>query len=152
MAIRTIIIDDEQNARENLKLILDDFCPDLEVVGEAGSADEARTLIADLNPDLLFLDINMPGEDGFELIESIENKTFSVIFITAHNQFALKALKAGAIDYIEKPIDIEALQVAVAKVEDNISVTSSNIDFAMIKQLLNEYKAENKATTIAVPT
>jgi two-component system LytT family response regulator len=152
MAIRTLIIDDEQNARENLKLILADFCPDLEVVAEAGSAEEARTLISELSPDLLFLDINMPSEDGFELLESIENKTFSVIFITAHNQFAMKALKAGAIDYIEKPIDIEDLQAAVAKVVENVSVTSSNIDFGMIKQLLNEYKAENKATTIAVPT
>jgi len=152
MAIRTLIIDDEQHARENLKLIINDFCPDLQIVAEAGSADQARTLISELNPDLLFLDINMPNEDGFELLESIENKAFSVIFITAHNQFAMKALKAGAIDYIEKPIDIEDLQAAVAKVAESVSLTSTNIDFGMIKQLLNDYKSENKATTIAVPT
>lgn len=152
MAITTIIIDDEQNARENLKLILTDFCPELNVVAEAGSAEEARLLIAEHNPELLFLDINMPGEDGFELLESIENKNFSVIFITAHNQFAMKALKAGAIDYIEKPIDIEDLQAAVAKVVETVSVTSTNVDFGLIKQLLNDYKAKNKAATIAVPT
>jgi two-component system LytT family response regulator len=152
MAITTIIIDDEQNARENLKLILTDFCPALNVVAEASSAEEARLLIAEHNPELLFLDINMPNEDGFELLESIEDKNFSVIFITAHNQFAMKALKAGAIDYIEKPIDIEDLQTAVAKVSETVSVTSTNVDFGLIKQLLNDYKAEKKATTIAVPT
>lgn len=150
MAITTIIIDDEQNARENLKLILEDFCPEVKIVAEAGSAAEARKLIAEHQPNLLFLDINMPNEDGFELLESIENKNFSVIFITAHNQFALKALKAGAIDYIEKPIDIEDLQTAVKKVEVNDA--TSNVDFNMIKTLLNEYKNENKSDTIAVPT
>lgn len=152
MAINTLIIDDEQNARENLKLILTDFCPEINVVAEAGSAEEARTLIANNNPDLLFLDINMPNEDGFELLSSLEDKNFSVIFITAHNQFALKALKAGAIDYLEKPIDIEDLQAAVAKISANNTEGSSNVDFGMIKQLLNEYKNDSKSDTIAVPT
>jgi len=149
MAITTIIIDDEQNARENLKIILADFCPDVNVVAEAGSAKDARKIIVEHKPDLLFLDINMPNEDGFELLESIKDKNFSVIFITAHNQFALKALKAGAIDYIEKPIDIEDLQAAVAKinVEEN-----TGVDFNMIKSLLSEYKNERKSETIAVPT
>jgi len=149
MAINTIIIDDEQNARENLKLILTDFCKDVNVVGEAASASEARKVIAEHEPDLLFLDINMPNEDGFELLASIENKNFAVIFITAHNQFALKALKSGAIDYLEKPIDIEDLQAAVAKIDTK---EDANVDFNMIKTLLAEYKNEGKAETIAVPT
>lgn len=149
MAIKTIIIDDEQNARENLKLILGDFCKDIEVVAEAGSAEEARKLIAEHEPNLLFLDINMPNEDGFELLASIEEKNFSVIFITAHNQFALKALKAGAIDYLEKPIDIEDLQAAVSKINVEEKTT---VDFNMIKTLLSEYKKERKSETIAVPT
>ncbi len=152
MAIKTLIIDDEQNARENLKIILNDFCANVNVVAEGESAEEARELIARHKPDLLFLDINMPNEDGFELLNSIEDKNFSVIFITAHNQFALKALKAGAIDYIEKPIDIEDLQAAVAKISKEGESASSNVDFGMIKQLLNEYKAESKSETIAVPT
>ncbi|PCI96028.1 MAG: DNA-binding response regulator [Flavobacteriales bacterium] len=151
MAINTIIIDDEQNARENLKLILDDFCPDVNVVAQAGSASEARKLIAKHKPNLLFLDINMPNEDGFELLASIEEKNFAVIFITAHNQFALKALKAGAIDYIEKPIDIEDLQEAVAKINVEDSGVG-NVDYNLIKTILNEYKNESKSDTIAVPT
>ena len=151
MAITTIIIDDEQNARENLKLILEDFCPEINVVAEAGSAEEARALITKHEPNLLFLDINMPNEDGFELLDSIENKNFSVIFITAHNQFALKALKAGAIDYIEKPIDIEDLQAAVAKISTE-DQSGGNVDYNMIKTLLNEYKNDSKSDIIAVPT
>lgn len=151
MAISTIIIDDEQNARENLKLILDDFCPEVNVVAQAGSAEEARVLISKHNPDLLFLDINMPNEDGFELLESIKNKNFSIIFITAHNQFALKALKAGAIDYIEKPIDIEDLQIAVAKIE-TANTKAGNVDYNIIKTLLTEHQNDGKSDIIAVPT
>ena len=151
MTINTIIIDDEENARSNLKLILDDFCPTINVVAEASSAEEARALIAEHNPDLLFLDINMPNEDGFELLDSIENKNFSVIFITAHNQFALKALKAGAIDYIEKPIDIEDLQQAVSKVKINDN-NASGIDYNMLRNILNEQKNNGKSDIIAVPT
>jgi two-component system LytT family response regulator len=151
MTIKTIIIDDEENARSNLKLILEDFCPTINVVAEAGSAEEARVLISEHKPDLLFLDINMPNEDGFELLESIDEKDFSVIFITAHNQFALKALKAGAIDYIEKPIDIEDLQAAIAKVSTN-EEGAGNIDYNLIKNLLNEHKNDGKSDIIAVPT
>lgn len=151
MAITTIIIDDEQNARENLKLILEDCCPNVDVVAEAESADEARVLIAKHKPSLLFLDINMPSEDGFELLDSIENKNFSVIFITAHNQFALKALKAGAIDYIEKPIDIEDLQTAVSKIS-TVEKGAGNVDYNMIKMILNEHRDDSKSDIIAVPT
>jgi len=152
MSIKAIIIDDEQNARENLNLILQDHCSEVEVVAMASSADEARKLIKEHEPNLLFLDINMPNEDGFELLESIENKNFSVIFITAHNQFALKALKAGAIDYIEKPIDIEDLQEAVSKVGKDASSGDNQLDFGLIKSMLEEYKNDNKSDTIAIPT
>jgi two-component system LytT family response regulator len=152
LPIKTLIIDDEQNARENLKIIINDFCPELSVVAEAESADKARALILDLKPDLLFLDINMPKEDGFELLDSLENKNISVIFVTAHNQFAMKALKVGAIDYIEKPIDIEELQTAVRKVSDSFSEMSSKTDFGILKHLLEEYKEGNNSKTIAIPT
>lgn len=151
MATKTIIIDDEEHARDNLKLIIEDYCPDLDIVAEAGSAEEARALIEIHQPQLLLLDINMPNEDGFELLDSIPNKNFSVIFITAHNQFALKALKAGAIDYLEKPIDIEELQLAVGKIT-NSNVRAGNVDYKMMKSLLNEYKFNNKSDIIAVPT
>lgn len=149
--IKALIIDDEENARSNLKILLNDYCPEVNVLAEAGSADEARRLIDEHQPELLFLDINMPNEDGFELLSSIQQKNFSVIFITAHNQFALKALKAGAIDYLEKPIDIEDLQKAVSKVSNKTS-DGENVDYGMIKNLLQEYKNDSKSDIIAVPT
>jgi len=149
MGISAIIIDDEQHARSNLRILLEDYCPNVTVVAEAQSADEAREQIALHNPNLLFLDINMPGEDGFDLLNSLEDKNFSVIFITAHNQFALKALKAGAIDYLEKPIDIEQLMDAVSK----IKVTENDIsDFNTIKKMIQYYQHETTTGTIAIPT
>lgn len=152
MALRTIIIDDEFNARNNLKLIIEDACPEIEIVGEADSAEKARELINIHQPELLFLDINMPGEDGFELLNSIKDKNFAVIFITAHNQFALKALKAGAVDYLEKPIDIDDLMMAVNKVVGN-EESNDVIDYGLVKQLLENYKKDNTINkdTIAIP-
>jgi len=125
MGLKTIIVDDEANARENLKILIDEFCPDLEVVGLADSVAQARTLVIDLNPEVVFLDIAMPKEDGFELLNHFEDRDFSVIFTTAYNNYALKAFKADAIDYLEKPISIDDLQKAVEKllrihtIEDN---------------------------------
>ncbi len=115
MALKTIIVDDENNARENLKILVDEFCPELKVVGMASSVAEARTLIEKEDPEVVFLDIAMPNEDGFELLKHFENRDFSVIFTTAYNEYALKAFKADAIDYLEKPISIDDLQKAVEK-------------------------------------
>lgn len=149
MEISAIIIDDEQNARSNLRMLLEDYCPEVTIVAEAQSAAEAREMIATHHPQLLFLDINMPNEDGFELLESLPEKDFSVIFITAHNQFALKALKSGAIDYIEKPIDIDELIEAVYKIKIEQQKPTEIPD---IKQLVDFFQLEASTGTIAVPT
>jgi len=149
MEISAIIIDDEQNARSNLRMLLEDYCPEVTVVAEAKSADEAREMITTHHPQLLFLDINMPNEDGFELLESLPEKDFSVIFITAHNQFALKALKSGAIDYIEKPIDIDELIEAVSKIKIDQQKPSEITD---MKQLVDFFQHQSTSGTIAVPT
>jgi two-component system LytT family response regulator len=114
--LKAIVVDDEFNARSNLKLLLDEFCPEVEVLETAESAADARSKIASINPDVVFLDIAMPNEDGFMLLNSIPNPSFSVVFTTAYNEFALKAFKANAIDYLEKPISIEDLQNATKKI------------------------------------
>lgn len=116
MKIRSVIVDDEANCRDNLKMIIDDYCPEIEVVGVATSADEARKYITQEHPDLVFLDIKMPKEDGFQLLQSIPDRDFSVVFTTAYNEYALQAFKADAVDYIEKPIGIDELKSAVKKV------------------------------------
>jgi two-component system LytT family response regulator len=115
--LKTLIVDDEFNCRENLKMLVDDYCEELDVVALAKSAEEARKLIAEHEPEVVFLDIKMPTEDGFTFLKSMPDRKFSVIFTTAHNEYALKAFKANAIDYLEKPINIEELQNAVLKLK-----------------------------------
>lgn len=115
MAIRALIVDDEADARENLRLMLEDQCPEVEVVGMAGSAGEARRLIAEEGPQALFLDIKMPGEDGFSLLRSLPEPHLPVVFTTAYDEFALRAFKENALDYLEKPIDPAELRRAVGK-------------------------------------
>jgi two-component system, LytTR family, response regulator len=116
MKIRSIVVDDEFNCRSNLKMIIEDFCPELEIVGMAESAQQARDMISQYSPDLVFLDIKMPKEDGFSLLQSYPTREFSVVFTTAYNEYALQAFKADAVDYIEKPINIDDLKNAVKKV------------------------------------
>jgi len=145
MGLKTIIVDDESNARENLKILVEEFCPDLEVVGLASSVAEARTLITDLDPEVVFLDIAMPNEDGFELLKYFENRDFSVIFTTAFNEYALKAFKADAIDYLEKPISIDDLQKSVEKL---LRIhTIEDVEALQIKK-----EADKTNDRISVPT
>lgn len=114
--LSAVIIDDEQLARENLQMLLEDFCPEVKVIGAAGNIQEGKDLILKTSPQVVFLDIRMPsGAEGFELLESIEKKNFQVIFVTAFKDYAVRALNANAIHYILKPIDIEDLQYAVKK-------------------------------------
>lgn len=115
MAIRALIVDDEPDARDNLRLMLEHHGPEVAVVGQAASAEEARAMIAAEGPQALFLDIKMPGEDGFSLLRSIAPLDVAVIFTTAYDEYALQAFKENALDYLEKPIDPEELGRAVRK-------------------------------------
>ncbi len=115
MPLRTLIVDDEPDARENLRIMLEDTCPEVEVAALASSAEHARDLIALHHPQALFLDIKMPGEDGFSLLRSISHLELPVVFTTAYDGFALQAFRQNALDYLEKPIDPEDLRRAVRK-------------------------------------
>lgn len=113
-SIRTIIIDDERPARKGLRILLEPF-PRIEIVGEAGSVTEAIQEIESLKPDLIFLDIQMPGQSGFDLLSRVENN-FSVIFVTAYDEFAIRALKMNALDYLLKPVSHEAIKKSISKI------------------------------------
>ncbi len=113
--MRALIIDDESAARDNLEFLLNEYCPAVSVTGKAASADAARKIISDGGIDVLFLDIAMPGETGFDLLETIKEKNFLVVFVTAYQEYSLRALKANAIDYLLKPVDIEELKACVSK-------------------------------------
>lgn len=118
--MKTIIIDDERLARNELKRLLEEF-PRINIVGEAANADEAIPMIEELEPDLIFLDIQMPGKDGFELLEAIEGKIPEVIFTTAYDEYAIKAFSVNALDYIMKPIESSRLAEAIQRVENEIT-------------------------------
>jgi two-component system LytT family response regulator len=114
--MKALIIDDERLARKELMRLLEEH-PSIEVVGEAMNADEAEKLIDELNPDLLFLDIQMPGRTGFELLQALESAPI-VIFTTAYDEFAIKAFEVNALDYLVKPIQPERLAEAIRKALD----------------------------------
>lgn len=112
--MRAIIIDDERLARKELNSLLENY-PEIEIVDQAVNADEALEKIIQLDPDLIFLDIQMPGKTGFELLEELE-KVPKVIFTTAYDEFAIKAFDVNALDYLLKPIQEERLKDAINKV------------------------------------
>lgn len=112
---RTLIIDDERLAREELKSVLKDY-NEIEVIGEAQNGDEAIGLISELEPDLIFLDVNMPGMTGFELLKKLEFIP-NVIFVTAYDEYAIKAFEVNALDYLLKPIDEARLVEALNKLK-----------------------------------
>jgi two-component system LytT family response regulator len=117
MSLTAVIVDDESLARENLRMMLEEFCPEIEVIGMAGGVQQAREMIDAMQPQVVFLDIRMPsGAEGFELLDSIEQKNFLVVFVTAFKDYAVKAFNANAIHYILKPIDIDDLMAAVKKI------------------------------------
>lgn len=150
MTLKALIVDDEFNARNNLKILIDEFCPELEIIGLAESAAEARIIIEKEQPDVVFLDIAMPKEDGFSLLKSYVDRTFSVVFTTAYNEYALKAFKENAIDYLEKPISIDDLQKAVQKVM-KVHGSNEQITPAELSELVDE-AMEDKNDRISVPT
>jgi len=145
MKLKTIIIDDEPDSVDLLELELAKSCPQVEVIATYNSSVKALKKIEALQPDLLFLDIEMPVINGFELLEKILHLNFSVIFITAYNQYALKAFRFNALDYLVKPIEASDLIEAVAKAEKKIKPTSAQLSLVQ-RQLRGEI-----ATRIAIP-
>ena len=142
MNLKALIVDDELHARDNLYLLLKNYCPDVLVLGKMESAEKARQFLNKNEVDVVFLDIKMPGEDGFELLNSLPDRNFAVIFTTAYNEYALEAFKANAVDYLEKPIDIEDMIEAVDKIrklkssDNSLHVSENVID--LIKTVVNK--------------
>ncbi|WP_205729585.1 LytR/AlgR family response regulator transcription factor [Taishania pollutisoli] len=129
--IRTIIIDDERLAREELKSLLKNYA-EIEIISEAKNGEEGVQLINELNPDLIFLDVNMPGLSGFDLLKQLDEIPL-VVFVTAYDEYAIKAFEVDALDYMLKPVDPERLNDALKKitarfVEDNIPVETAFTD------------------------
>ncbi|HKL40616.1 MAG TPA: LytTR family DNA-binding domain-containing protein [Cryomorphaceae bacterium] len=122
--MKVLLIDDERLARKELSGLLEKY-DSLEIVGEAQNADEAKELIEQLKPDLIFLDIQMPGKTGFELLEELDS-TPEVIFVTAFDDYAIRAFEVNALDYLLKPVDEVRLEHALVRVKERLGKTKED--------------------------
>lgn len=150
--LNTIIVDDEEFARSSLYFLLQENCRNIHISGIAKSVAEARNLLTLHTIDLIFLDIAMPGENGFELIPDAQASKAHIIFTTAYDQYALKAIKANALDYLLKPIDIDELKIAVDKAVRFISMNKNENNRNESLQNLAAHLAErNEIRKISLP-
>ena len=149
--ITATIIDDEPNNIINLRKLIEKYCPDVKIISTALSAEEGEAVILKEYPDLLFLDIQMPGKNGFELLRLLPKHPFEIIFITAYDQYGIQAVKLAAIDYLLKPINIEDLKIAVQKAIQKKAEKRKNLQLENLIDLLeiNKDKSEHR---IALPT
>jgi len=149
MHIKCIIVDDEAKSRNNLRNLLHEYCPDIAIEGEAASALEALKLIKHVSPDLVFLDIEMPDGNGFDLLKSLNgNQDFEVIFVTAFDKYGIQAVKACALDYILKPVNIFELTAAVEKAQAQISPKKANLK---LNELVANMDRREEEKRIALP-
>ena len=152
--MRAVIIEDEKNSQELLKELIEQYCEPLKVAAIGGGVKEGLAAIKSEKPDVLFLDIELPDGDGFKVLESLEDIQFDVIFTTAYDQYAMKAFKFSAADYLLKPVDIEELQAAVKRVVDKRSAANSEgADTEKLKALINNIRNQDKSfKKIVLPT
>jgi two-component system LytT family response regulator len=144
--IRTVIIDDEPDSVQLMRLTIEKHFPQLEIAGTFNSSVKASEQIVALQPDLLFLDIEMPVINGFDLLEKIMPVEFSVVFVTAYNDFAIKAFRFNALDYLVKPVSIEDLREVVKKVEKRQHIQTDQL------QVLQQQFRKGNITKIAIPS
>ncbi|MCU4164071.1 LytR/AlgR family response regulator transcription factor [Carboxylicivirga caseinilyticus] len=148
-SIRALIIDDEENNINNLKDLLQYYCPEVEICDTAQNAAEGIKKIKAVQPELVFLDVQMPGGTGFELLEALSPITFQVIFVTAFDQYAIRAIRFCAIDYLLKPVDILDLQQAVQRAIRNLQEKNQ---IHAPQQFIENRKQEANKQKIGLPT
>lgn len=141
--LRAVIVEDENRSRETLSGLLKLYCKSVEIVGEAENVHEGLMVIRHQKPDVVFLDIQMPDGSGFKLLELIENINFDVIFTTAYDQFAIKAIRFSALDYLLKPISPNDLVRAVKKAEQHKQDQKSNENIKVLLENINRSPAES---------
>jgi len=146
--LKAILVDDMQEALDVLQADLENYCPEIEILGTAKSVVSAAKLIKAEQPDILFLDIMLGGDTGFDLLEILPNSNFQLIFVTAHNEYAIQAFRFSAVDYLLKPIDPDLLVEAVNKAKERAAVSSESLDL-LKAQIQNPNRL---AARISLPT
>lgn len=147
--IKAIIIDDEVHCLETLEILIKDYCPEIQIVAQCTSGKQGLAAIAKYQPDIVFLDVEMPAMTGFDLLEELNEIHFALVFTTGHNQYAIKAIRFSALDYLLKPIDPDELVQAVIKVKEQRHLPVAE----QFQMLLNNLNGKSSALQkIAVPT
>jgi two-component system LytT family response regulator len=147
--IRAIIIDDEAHCIDTLSMLLKEYCPEVQLIERCRSAQKGLEAIEKIKPDLVFLDIEMPAVNGFEMLEQFSEIPFAVVFTTSYDQYAIKAIRFSALDYLLKPIDPNELVSAVKKVQEQRHLPMAEQFQMLLKQVNGKHSGFNK---IAVPT
>jgi two-component system LytT family response regulator len=147
--IKAILIDDEAHCLDTLSILLKEYCPDVQVMDQCRSAKSGLQAIEKTNPDLVFLDIEMPGMNGFEMLEQFSEIPFAIVFTTGYDQYAIKAIHFSALDYLLKPIDPQELISAVKKVQEQRHRPVAEQFQMLLQQIQDKNHQFNK---IAVPT
>lgn len=147
--IRAILIDDEKHCRESLSIQLEKYCPTVKLLAQCSSAAEGLKAVKELKPELVFLDVEMPLMNGFEMLQQLADISFEVIFTTGYDAYAIKAIRLSALDYLLKPIDKDELQKAVAKAREHKGQNLSQQFNALLDKLENKQGSLQK---IALPT
>ena len=148
--IKTVLVDDEPNNLETLHQLLVKYCPQVVIAGTADNVTKAREVIVEQNPDLVFLDIEMPYGNAFELLNSMPSIDFEIVFVTAFGNYAIEAIKFSALDYLLKPVNIKELQAAVLKAAQRIQF--KNINQKLDNLYFNLNTAKPSLQKIALPT
>jgi two-component system, LytTR family, response regulator len=146
--MHAVIIDDEKHCRDVLQMLIERHCPEVTIDALCGDPEEALKVIERLQPQLVFLDVEMPGMNGFELLESCARRSFSVIFTTAYDQYAIKAIRHSALDFLLKPIDKDELVQSVQKALTQTANSATKVDALL--QFLHQHVQPNER--LALPT
>lgn len=149
--ISAIIIDDEQGAANSLRLMLSELDTHVKHIGTAHTTADGIALIRSAKPRLVFLDINMPLKDGFGLLEQFESPDFFVVFVTAHEEYAIKAIRHNAIDYLLKPIDPDELEVCVSKIEQLIRSGKIPVNYKSMAVAVKDEEQQGPGRQLAIP-
>lgn len=141
--IRAILVDDEESARDVLQNLLTRFCPEVTLVAKCENVMLAVELIKKEKPDLVFLDIQMPNYAGYEIVKFFDKVDFEIVFITAYDQYAIRAFEIAAIDYLLKPIDIDRLKLAVKRVKQQLDVSDQSQRLSLLGKTLETKQVKN---------
>lgn len=141
--LRTILVDDEESARDVLQNLLLRFCPDVELIAKCENVLEAVDVINKEHPDLVFLDIEMPNYAGYEIANFFKEINFEIIFVTAYDQYAIRAFEIAAIDYLLKPVDIERLKLSIERVKTQRNTEQQAQRLALLSNTLESKQLKN---------